>query len=288
METVAIYSGPGYNNEEHAFHDSEGYELNPRELLRLEDWFHGFVSDYLSGEHGDRTALEMKKEHSWRVADNMRTLAIGGSLLWADPILARAIGVLHDTGRFPQYREHGTFSDSESVSHGRLGSRVLIERGVLDRLDLHDREIIISAVKYHGTFRLPVIEEQPLRYVKLIRDADKLDAWRVLADHYSRREDERLEGVGQGLGESPGVSHFSIACLREGRVAHHARARNSNDMRIHYISWVYDMNYPASCRLALEAGDLRRIASGLPDEQGVRDAVEKAFKDLREKAERPE
>lgn len=257
------------------------------DLLRLEGWFSRFVSEYLSGGRGDRAALEMKEKHSWRVADNMRDLAGSGSLVWADPVLARAIGVLHDTGRFPQYREYGTFTDSESVSHGRLGARLLMELCVLDHLVSHERDILIDAVKYHGTFKLPVIEDEHLRYVKLIRDADKLDAWRVLADHYARTEDERLEGVGQGLGESPGVSPGSLDCLRSGCVAHHARARNSNDMRLHYISWIYDMNYPAACRLALEAGHLRRIASGLPDAPGVSEAVETAFSFLREKAEKP-
>lgn len=257
--------------------------MRDSELARIEAWFGRFVAGYLSEAYEDRATLELKHAHSLRVADNMSALAV--SLGWADPFLARSIGVLHDAGRFPQYKKYRTFTDSLSQSHGRLGVHVLRENGVLHGLAPMDSAIIIAAVKYHNTLALPMVEEGELRYVKLIRDADKLDVWRVLADHYEKAEADRLEAVGLGLGESPGISPESLACLREGRVANHALARNSNDMRIHYLSWVYDMNYPASCRLALEAGDLRRIASGLPDVPDVSSAVEKAFGDLQRLAE---
>jgi hypothetical protein len=251
--------------------------LNKSDLIRLEGWFRDFVSGYGQGGPRNRAAIEMKVEHSWRVADNMSSLAEGASLHWADPFLARAIGVLHDTGRFPQYQRYGTFRDPVSVNHGGLGAEVLGESGVLEALTPEDRQALLASVKYHNTLGLPAMEHGPMRYLRLIRDADKIDVWRVLAEHYSRPAGERLEAVEQGLSESPGCSPEVVECLEEGRVVPNAMARNSNDMRLHYVSWVYDMNYPASCRLALERGDLGRIASGLPESPGVSPAVEKAL-----------
>lgn len=253
--------------------------MNINELHIIEQWFRDFVSGYNYDSREDRASIELKKEHTWRVADNMSSLA-ESEQSWADPLLSRAIGVLHDAGRFPQYDKFRTFRDADSVNHGLLGSRVLMDSGVLDALASLDMEILLAAVKYHNAFGLPCIGDDLLRYVRLIRDADKLDVWRVLADHYELPGGERPEAVGQGLAESPGCSVEAVEALGSGRMVPMAIARNFNDMRLLYVSWAYDMNYPAACSTSLDRGDLRRIASGLPDEPGVNDAVERAFEAL--------
>jgi hypothetical protein len=258
--------------------------LDEKELRGLEKWFRGFVAGY--GQMGPeaRAILELKVEHTWRVVDNIYKLATEGSLSWADPWLARATGVLHDTGRFPQYQRYGTFRDPVSVNHGRLGADVIEESGVLRALRREDREVLLSAVRYHNAFRLPSLPEEYLRYLRLIRDADKLDVWRLLADYYGQPQGERLDVIVQGVDESPGCSAEVVEQLRAGRIVPNSKTRNLNDMRLHHVSWIYDINFPASCRLAIEAGDLQRIASGIPDSPGVSEAVGLAFRALESKA----
>ena len=258
--------------------------MNENDLRGLEDWFRVFADRYVHMSPEDRAVLELKIEHTWRVADNMSSLAAEGSLRWADPWLARAIGVLHDTGRFPQYHKHRTFSDSVSINHGSLGATVLGESGILDSLDAGDREILLSSLRYHNAFGLPSLDEERLMYLKLIRDADKLDIWRILVDCYVQSGVECRDVVIQGIARSPGFSADVVNWLGEGRMVPNSMLRNLNDMRLHHVSWAYDINYPASCRMALEAGHLRRIASGLPDHPGVDEAVGRALRMMERRA----
>jgi len=260
--------------------------MKKSDMVKLEDWFRDFVSGYSCHEAEDRASMDLKVEHTWRVADNMTMLAEALSSPWADPWLARAIGVLHDTGRFPQYERYRTFSDAVSVNHGQLGASVLLDSGALDPLDPADRAILLDAVKYHNAFGLPALGEDQLRYLKLIRDADKLDVWRVLADHYELPEGKRSMAVGQGLAESPGCSVEVLECLGSCRMVPLSIARNANDMRLLYVSWAYDINYPAACGLALDRGDLRRIASLLPQDRDVVNTVERSFAMLARRAGR--
>ncbi len=213
-------------------------------------------------------------------------VGVAGGLAGTDICLARACGVLHDTGRFPQYDRYRTFRDSASVNHGALGARVIREGGALEGIASEaDSNTILLAVRYHNAFRLPRLsDEASMHYIKLIRDADKLDVWRVLADHYERPEAERSGPVGQGLSESPGCNKEAVASLASGRPVPLSAARNFNDMRLLYISWAYDMNFSEACAQALSRGDLMRIALGLPDEPGISDAVGRAFDRLKELA----
>jgi len=258
--------------------------MEKSDMRILEGWFRDFVSGYSYNAPEDRASVELKKEHTWRVAENMTLLVAELSRQWADPWLARAIGVLHDTGRFPQYEKYRTFRDAVSVNHGQLGASILLDSGALDFLNPADRAILLGAVKYHNAFGLPDLGEEDIRYLKLIRDADKLDVWRVLADHYELPEGMRSEAVGQGLAESQGCSGEVLEFLGSGRMVPLSIARNSNDMRLLYVSWAYDMNYPAACRLTLDRGDLRRIVSRLPRDRDVVNAVERSFAMLSRRA----
>jgi hypothetical protein len=45
-----------------------------------------------------------------------------------------AVALLHDVGRFPQYRRWRTFRDSESDNHARLSLEVIRHEAVLEHL----------------------------------------------------------------------------------------------------------------------------------------------------------
>lgn len=269
--------------------------MRSSDLDRLEAWFREFVSAYRYDNPEDQANMDLKVLHTWRVADNMLELAaaLAGASTGAgnnpvnavDTVLARAIGVLHDTGRFPQYDKYRTFRDAESVNHGVLGAGVLKDACVLDGLESGEAEIILSAVKYHSCFALPVRQDpRKLMYMRLIRDADKLDVWRVLADHYESSPDQRRFAVGQGLEESPGCSDEALAYLDSGRMVPISTVRNYNDMRLLYASWVYDLHYAPTCAMALERGDLSRIAAGLRGCERSAPAIDRALRVLKDRA----
>jgi putative nucleotidyltransferase with HDIG domain len=72
-----------------------------------------------------------------------------------DTLLAEAIGLFHDVGRFRQYETYKTFDDSISVNHATLGAKVLLENNVLQRLPKQEQDLILRGVTLHNVFSLP-------------------------------------------------------------------------------------------------------------------------------------
>jgi len=69
------------------------------------------------------------------------------------------------------------------VNHAVLGAKTLLERNVLRDLPKRERSLIVRAVALHNVFILPVgLDDEILLHAKLIRDADKLDIWRVFIE----------------------------------------------------------------------------------------------------------
>ena len=64
--------------------------------------------------------------------------------------LAEAIALLHDIGRFMQYRKYRTFFDRISENHARLGIRELVRTLALSCLESQDRRILTRAVSFHN------------------------------------------------------------------------------------------------------------------------------------------
>ena len=70
---------------------------------KLRDWFTAYAKRFADADGTLHPMQQLKLAHSLRVAKNARLIAEG--LAWAAPqvALAEIIGLLHDTGRFPQF-----------------------------------------------------------------------------------------------------------------------------------------------------------------------------------------
>ncbi len=86
--------------------------------------------------------------HTTTVADMCFTIACKLNLNENDRQLAYLGGMLHDIGRFEQWKQYQTYNDNLSVDHGDL-SYELCKKFDLSMLTATDRETIKLAVKYH-------------------------------------------------------------------------------------------------------------------------------------------
>ena len=86
--------------------------------------------------------------HTTTVADMCFTIACKLNLNQDDRQLAYLGGILHDIGRFEQWKRYQTYNDKLSVDHGDL-SYELCDQFDLSMLNLQDRETIKLAVKHH-------------------------------------------------------------------------------------------------------------------------------------------
>ena len=142
--------------------------------MNVEDIFLDYVADYLN----DSELCKYKVDHSFRVRDIAIEIGKSLNLSSKDLALLNICGILHDIGRFEQYRRYKTFVDSDCVSHCNIGYDVLSDGIIFDklRLDSVEREIVLCAVLNHGALKVDdSVVGKKKKFVDIIMDADKLD-----------------------------------------------------------------------------------------------------------------
>jgi hypothetical protein len=248
--------------------------MNLHNLNTFKKWFSDYCRTFYSSNEEDRRNIALKEQHTDNVCKNIVHIARSLFPSENEILLAEAIALFHDVGRFPQYAKYKTFRDSISVNHGVLGATVLLENRVLQGLPENEQDLIIQAVKFHNAFAIPDIkDDRAILFLKLIRDADKLDIWRIFIEHYEEPEDERASAAGLGLPDVPEYSKGILSCLHKRQMASLLKVKTLNDFKLLQLSWVYDLNFEASFRLLLERNYINKIAAKLPDTTEIKEAI---------------
>ena len=237
----------------------------------------GFAQNHYPEERQDRANMALKLDHCLRVYQEAEALVLEEGLQpWTTRIALQA-ALFHDVGRFPQYAAYKTFDDRKSVDHGRLGVRVLKQHGLLKSLDERERKAVCVAVILHNKrFLPPGLPDWAAAPARVVRDADKLDIFLVMLEHF--RPDARNNPVVTlGLRDEPDVcTNTLVEQVLAGKLGDYAEMRTLNDFRLLLCSWVYDLNFPASKRAVRQRGYIDELLADLPDTpqiRAVRDAV---------------
>jgi hypothetical protein len=111
-------------------------------------------------------------------------------------------------------------------------------------------------------------------YAKLVRDADKLDIWRVFTDYYALPQESRWTAAGLGLPDSPDYSRDILSYLHKKEMFLLSKLKTLNDFKLLQIVWIFDLNFTSSFRMLAERGYLDRIAATLPATDEIKRAVD--------------
>ena len=249
--------------------------MDRQTLDNLKEWFSAYCRTFSLPDPEERRNISLKEEHTHRVCDNMTAIAAGLSLDEGGVMLAESVALFHDVGRFSQYLRYRTFNDSVSVNHAALGARVLIEDNVLEHVELREQALIIRAVTLHNVFVIPGgLDPESLLFLKMVRDADKLDIWRIFIEQSSTRPEERASAVNLGLPDTAVCSAPVLEALRRKELVQYSSLRTVNDFRLLQLAWVFDLNFDVSLRMVAERRYIEGIASLLPDTGEIRDALD--------------
>lgn len=217
-------------------------------IATLYQWFHHYYYSFYSSDPEIMNMVQLKEHHSVRVAKNARELAqiIGLSVEQAD--LAEVIGLLHDIARSEQAHLK-TFNDAISFDHGDRGVLRLEEAKILSTFECEARENILFSIKYHNKMLVPSAQPDKMLFAKIIRDADKLDIFRILppilADH--------------------NYSPLLLELLRKGRVLPYSEVRTTADKRLVRIGWFYDINFQWTLAQLNHEGYDEQLVGSLPN-----------------------
>ncbi len=235
------------------------------DLIIFKKWFSGYCKSFYTANIEDQKNISLKEEHTFNVCKNMVVIAKGLALSEDRTILAETAALFHDVGRFPQYAKYKTFRDSISVNHGLLGAQTLIEEKILERLSEDEQELIIRSVKFHNAFSVPKKEKEDIVFfIKLVRDADKLDIWRVFLEYYEGPEDSKASAVGLGLPDSPEYTPGVLSYIYNKEIVSLSKTKTLNDFKLLQLSWVFDLNFMPSFQLLNKRNYIDRIISNLP------------------------
>lgn len=246
-------------------------------IEKTEKWFDSYIDSFKT-DGKLPPLLEMKRKHSKRVRD--LACAISEALEWSeenDIWLAHATGLLHDAARFVQYRDCRTFSDRESFDHGDRGAAILADEFDWEDISPEDREKVLAAVRFHNKLEIPAdIPLSHYRWCALIRDADKIDVFRLVQYKIDRG---KIADTLPKFKDSGVISQQLAEEIRKTGRGSYANAHSLSDFRLIQLTWGPDLNYPVSVVTLQQEGVFDKIAEDLKG-QGVDDIIDSMLKKI--------
>ncbi len=236
----------------------------------LNKWFHQYIKTFQSKDWKVQRNIDLKYEHILKVRDVIIDIAISEGLTGGQIRLAGIMALFHDIGRFKQYTIYRTFVDRKSENHALLGLQELKKNNVLNILEHDDRSLILTAIANHNRKEiLPDTTGKALFYSRLLRDADKIDIWRVVIDYYEDPEAEPNKALQLDLPDTP---EYTFAILREVENGKSIRMEDMitlNDFKLLQASWIFDLSYMRSFEIVKKRHYIERLFSVLPDDEPI-------------------
>lgn len=195
----------------------------------------------------DKLGFNLKVIHTYHVVDNAKEIAMKLNLSDDDINLAELIAILHDIGRFEELNYLNKF-DSVGFDHASHGVKILFEDNLI-RDFIEDEsydEIIKIAINNHSRLSIQKgLDERCLLHAKIIRDADKLDNFRV-------KKDEKIEAIFPGRVKSKEDMENSILSdkvyemVKERKCVDIHDRDTHLDYRVCILAFIFDLNFKES------------------------------------------
>ncbi len=250
------------------------------DLEQFKAWFAKYTASHFGDDAYINANLQLKKDHSARVCDEMDRLVDKLGFNDNDKLIARTAALLHDVGRFPQFVKYQTYMDPRSCDHSCLAVKVLKENDVLSGLSDAEQQIILTSIRLHGQKLLPDdLDDRTALFAKLVRDADKLDIFPLVLEGFKTYlADPNSFLLEFELPNDPFCSDEIVDAVIDGKLIEYNKLRTMNDMRMLQLGWVYDINFAPSFERIDEQKYLEQIAEYLPKTPQTEKALECVLK----------
>ena len=234
----------------------------------IESDFQNYVECFLDVEEDPeyRRLLELKREHSDSVCKLAKKVAQSEGFDNQTILLCQVAGLLHDIGRFEQINVFGTLDDLKSVDHGDLGFDVLSNTGFLEYFTTPEQLALLFAVKNHNKRTIHEFpNELTANISKVVRDADKLDVYRVMHVSLQETEPEHHNSVLLGLEENENISAEVAEAIEKQHIVNKSHLKTSTDFHLMQMSWVFDLNFKSSFQNIQHSEYFQHLSNRLPE-----------------------
>lgn len=228
------------------------------DLLEAEKVFKEYLKNYDTA-YGPIT---LKITHTYKVVEKSEYIAKALNLSEEQIQLAKLIALLHDIGRFEQRKRSREFDDCKDLDHAEYGVKVLFEDGWIRKFIKEDKydKIIYDAIINHSRYSIEEgLSEENLLQAKIIRDADKLDNFRV-------KEEEKLENTLKYNSET--INYESISpkvfqtFMSEKTIDIRDR-KTQIDFWVSIVAFIFDLNFKVSFQYLKENNYINRVIDRL-------------------------
>ena len=256
------------------------------ELTKLYD---AYVDTYRDEDGELPVMMRLKRVHTGFVVKNAEAIADGEGFTAEEREAALAAALLHDTGRYEQLKRYNTFKDSDSIDHAVFSHDIVVEKGWLEKVEVEGlglqwKDAILKAVLYHNRRDLPKEIEDPLSTSTsslhltsiashTVRDADKLDIFRVLEDQVEHTDWKGDSRAFWNLAVSAPPNPVVVECIEKGQPVDYQNIKSLSDFVLIQVGWMISgLHFATARRLCRERDHLafrRKFLHELTDSPAI-------------------
>lgn len=206
--------------------------------------------------------IQTKSGHIMRVIENSKKIAIELKLNQKQIEVAELIGLLHDIGRFEQYKlfdkntESKILDTTKKFDHGEAGVEVLKKDNYIREYIEESKydDIIYKAIYEHNKYALSEeLSEEEKLFCKIIKDADKIDLIYEAVYKYWQ-EPEQIKEVENGK-----LSERMLEDFYNQKLANNINRISETDQILRFVSFVFDINFNCSFKMLKENDNISKM-----------------------------
>lgn len=143
---------------------------------------------------------------------------------------------------------------------------------MLASLSKAEQDLIITSISFHNrAFLAEDLDDRCLLHSRLLRDADKLDIWRVATDYYRQKVNgKHNKALELNLPDTPDITPAVYQSIMRGETVLFEDLKNLNDFKLLQTGWVYDVNFAPTLRYLKKRGYLNILQKHLPDSEEIK------------------
>lgn len=222
------------------------------DIKKSKDEFMKYTNNYdIENENIDR-----KIYHSLRVMEISKKIATNMGLENEKIELATLIGLLHDIGRFEQFKIYQTYSDLESIDHGDLGADILKQNNFIRNFIKESKydEIILKSVQNHNKYKIADdLNKEEKLFCKIVRDADKIDILYEAIEIFWKNGREEIQN--DLISDKVYNEFLNKKLIKKNK----NMKKNGIDKLVLMLAFVFDINFHESLEILKKEDYLNKI-----------------------------
>lgn len=227
---------------------------------------------YLEQYDLNNKEIAIKVSHSYHVADLANKLAKRMELNEEQTSIVKTMGLLHDIGRFVQFKKTGMYNDLKSnMNHAEIADMYLFVENHIKDFGIQEEYIPILRIALINHNKLKIdedLKEEELFYAKFLRDIDKIDIFRQQATYK------------EWLYEN--VTKKVLNDFKHHHLVDNKNVKTKTDELVAELGFTFDINFKESYELLNDTDNLELFLSVVDIQKGKETEFDSIKKEVRE------